>query len=911
MNNPPSFPRDFFLFSSALLCVLNAEGKILQVNPAWEKKLNLLNIYLEQSYFLDWVHPEDISLAQDNLTKLLIYQTEVTFVLRWRDQVGDYHWLTWEITPVPQQTKFYAVATDITEQKQAEQTLYDNQERFELAVQGSRHGLWDWNLLTNEIYLSPRWKNILGYQDYEIANQLEEWCRFVHPDDYPKMWSAIEAYLDQQIPYYESIYRMSHQDGSYLWILARAAALWDQNHQPYRMVGTYVDITEQKLLEQASQEKEALLAAIFEVTKIGLCIVDAEGRFVRVNPAYCQLFGYATQELLGHHFTTILPSDQQARAIQLHQAFLRGEPEVETAGEWQLHDKSGRLLELSFTMGLLVTTDQRFRVTTLTDITKRKQAEAALRQSEERLRMVTSAAPVILFAIDTQGIFTFSRGKALNLLDYQDDEVVGRSIFKMVSPHQIKQIRKVLAGETVINLTILPHVVLETKLTPLLNEYQQVVGAIGVSVDVTKRHHLEQQLKTAIDELETILDNSVIGIAYLREDKFVRVNRKLETLLGLAKDDSGHLSFSTLYPSPQQYQEMYQTAQLLFKQGQAYDHQHLLCTKTGQPFWARVVGKPVDAHKPTEGSIWIIEDITVQKQAEQHLRMTATIFESTAEGIFVTDLENRILQVNPAFTKITGYRAEEVYGKKTYCLSSGRHDQPFYQRMWESIQSTGHWRGEIWNRKKTGEVYVAWLSISTITNEAGQTVQYMAILTDISRLQEEMENVRYLASYDSLTRLPNRMLFHDSLLQAQEWAHRHNKLFALLFIDLDGFKPVNDNLGHAIGDQLLQGVAERLRGCVRETDTVARLGGDEFTIILKNIRRTQDASRVAADIVQRLQQPFQIAGHQIAVSASIGITVYPYDSKEIDILLKYADSAMYQAKGAGKGQFCFYRSVSI
>ncbi|MDY6994867.1 MAG: diguanylate cyclase, partial [Pseudomonadota bacterium] len=308
-----------------------------------------------------------------------------------------------------------------------------------------------------------------------------------------------------------------------------------------------------------------------------------------------------------------------------------------------------------------------------------------------------------------------------------------------------------------------------------------------------------------------------------------------------------------------------------------------------------------------QGIIWLIEDITTQKQAEQNLRLTATVFETTADGIFVTDLNKKILRVNPAFCKITGYSAEEVYGKKTTCLSSGRHDEHFYQQMWQSIETTGHWQGEIWNRKKTGEVYVAWLSISAITDEHNQATQYMAVLTDISCLQEDIENVRYLANYDSLTQLPNRSLFHDNLLRAQAWAKRHHNAFALLFIDLDGFKPVNDTLGHAVGDQLLQAVAQRLQDCVRETDTVARLGGDEFTVILKNIRKKQDAVRVVEIIVRTLQQPFKINGHAVTISASIGIAVYPYDDTDVDKLLTYADAAMYEAKEAGKGVFKFYR----
>jgi diguanylate cyclase (GGDEF)-like protein/PAS domain S-box-containing protein len=287
------------------------------------------------------------------------------------------------------------------------------------------------------------------------------------------------------------------------------------------------------------------------------------------------------------------------------------------------------------------------------------------------------------------------------------------------------------------------------------------------------------------------------------------------------------------------------------------------------------------------------------------------VFETTVDGIMVTDLQKCIQRINPAFTKITGYTAEEAQGKPAGFLSSGRHDSAFYQKMWESIHSDGHWQGEIWNRRKNDDVYIAWLSISAITDENNRVVQYMAILSDISRLQEDIENARYLANYDSLTNLPNRAFFQDSLLQARNRAIRCKRSFGLLFIDLDGFKQINDTLGHSVGDQLLRSVADCLRRCVRETDVVARIGGDEFTIILNNLRFTADAGRVADKVVKMLEHPFEIENHIIEISASVGITVYPSDThnntvESVESLIKQADHAMYQAKNAGKGNFRFY-----
>ena len=328
-------PCDFFLFSSALMCVLDANGVIVQINPAWEKKFNIIGTELEQSNYMDWVHPADKVSSGNYLAQLGIKPQSqssienqkvesqsllsyITFSNRWRDCARHYHWLNWEINAVSGQNSFYAVAQDITAQKHAEKLLGDTEERFELAIQGADHGLWDWNLETNEIYLSPRWKNMLGYQDHEIANHLDEWCRFVHPDDFAQMWATIEAYLDKRMDNYESIYRVYHKDGNYRWILARAATRWDNNDQPYRMVGTYTDITKRKHIEEALQESEALLSAIFEVTKLGLCITNKEGQFVRVNPACCALYGYTAEEMLGQHFTLIIAPENHERAIKLH-----------------------------------------------------------------------------------------------------------------------------------------------------------------------------------------------------------------------------------------------------------------------------------------------------------------------------------------------------------------------------------------------------------------------------------------------------------------------------------------------------------------------------------------------------------------------------------------------------------------
>ncbi len=290
----------------------------------------------------------------------------------------------------------------------------------------------------------------------------------------------------------------------------------------------------------------------------------------------------------------------------------------------------------------------------------------------------------------------------------------------------------------------------------------------------------------------------------------------------------------------------------------------------------------------------------------QHQRLAAKVFESTLEGIVVTNAQQVIESVNPAFTRITGYTAQEVIGKSPSLLSSGRHDAAFYRRMREDLQTHGHWQGEIWNRRRNGEVYPEWLTINTVRNEQGEIVNYVGVFSDITRRKAEQEQMQFLAYHDGLTGLPNRGLFLDRLHHALAHAHRSRTLVAVLFIDLDNFKPVNDALGHHVGDRLLQTVAERLTAVVREADTVARLGGDEFTVILESLNDANDAPLIVQKIVDTVSQPMQIDGQEVLTTASIGVSLYPQDSTDAEDLLRHADTAMYRAKNSGRNSFCFF-----
>ena len=295
-----------------------------------------------------------------------------------------------------------------------------------------------------------------------------------------------------------------------------------------------------------------------------------------------------------------------------------------------------------------------------------------------------------------------------------------------------------------------------------------------------------------------------------------------------------------------------------------------------------------------------------RRMAEEELRRAATVFDNTGEGIIVTNAETDIVLVNNAFTAITGYKSEDVLGKKPGFQQSGRHDSAFYQAMWDILNRDGQWRGEIWNRRKNGDIYPAWENINAVKDEHGHITNYVAIFSDISVLKESEARMAELAHHDTLTGLPNRLRFISNLAQAIESAKRHKHKVALMFLDLDRFKYINDTLGHNVGDELLKTIAGRLKSCVRAEDTVARLGGDEFTVVLTEVAHAEDAGLIADKIVKVVCKPVTVGGKMIDTSASVGISIYPDDAVEGEGMVKAADTAMYHAKAMGKNCFQYF-----
>ncbi|MCK5662852.1 MAG: EAL domain-containing protein, partial [Thiotrichaceae bacterium] len=297
----------------------------------------------------------------------------------------------------------------------------------------------------------------------------------------------------------------------------------------------------------------------------------------------------------------------------------------------------------------------------------------------------------------------------------------------------------------------------------------------------------------------------------------------------------------------------------------------------------------------------ILEDANIKQ-----LQLAANVLGNIAEGVVVTDTESSIVSVNKAVSAITGYSEKEIIGQKPSVWKSQHHDESFYQEMWRSLSETLHWQGEIWNRRKNGETYPEWISISLVYDDAGEVSHFIAIFSDISDIKVTEAHIEFLANYDPLTQLPNRRLFIDRLDQAIKTADREKSRLAVLFFDLDHFKTINDSLGHSIGDQMLIEVGARISDCMREIDSVSRLSGDEFAAVISDISEVGDVITVANKIIESIRNAFKIRDYELHVTISIGISVYPSDGENYEILLKNADTAMYCAKNSGRDNFEFF-----
>lgn len=441
---------------------------------------------------------------------------------------------------------------------------------------------------------------------------------------------------------------------------------------------------------------------------------------------------------------------------------------------------------------------------------------------------------------------------------------------------------------------------------------ERVRQAMGLIVSLASYlSHLSltnQQLRESRAQMETLL-NTLPDPVWLKdlEGRFMACNQAMSRMMGapiaelIGKTDHDFMPPELADFSRQKDREA-------IAAGTSRRHEeHIPHAESGQTIVLETIKTPVpDLNSKPMGVLGIGRDMTERKRVEDELQLMSRVFFNSGEAILITDAENRILAVNREFTRLTGYNQEEAVGQNPNMLSAGNTSPEVYREMWTALATTDHWQGELWDRRKSGEPYPKRLSISVVRDGNGRVTNYIGAFEDITDRKAAEDKIRYLAHHDALTGLPNRFSLHERIEQGMAFARRFDQSLAIMLIDLDRFKAINDTLGHNVGDQLLIQVAKRLERTVRNSDIVARLGGDEFVVVLTGVKDADAVAEVAAKIVQQVATPYDIAGQELHTTPSVGICFYPQDASETDELIKNADIAMYHAKAMGRSNYQFY-----
>ncbi|UCE89666.1 MAG: PAS domain S-box protein, partial [Pseudomonadota bacterium] len=741
--------------------------------------------------------------------------------------------------------EIHVVATvrDISSRREAAEALRESEERFRAIFEDAGIGVALLDVDGRIMVANNALQNMFGYRADELAGEVLE--DLAYTEDNENNAQTFREFIAGGRKHYKMEKRYYRKSGDLIWANLTVSATKDENGRVSSVVGMIENITERKRAEQDLEEQlrfESLLSSL------SAAFVNLPAQRGDNEIEHCLR---TLNELLNIDRATVLERTDEGEQLRVTHSVARS--------GYELHVDSIRKDDMPIATGTLMR-GETFKFSNIDDL-------AGWAEREREFFQATGARACLCIPLMVGG------------------NVIGVAAFSTTrgerawSDGVVKQLR--LVGE--------------------------------VFANALQRKRADEALRESESRTRLLLDSideGVFGVNLAGECTFVNPAalrllgyQDASELVGQHIHEKIHHTRRDGSPCPDTECRVYRA----FREDTNFHaDDEVLWRANGTSFDAEYRSNPVWSRGTKSGAVVTFVDISQRKRAEAELMQAATVFENTDEGIIVTDARRRIVAVNKAFTNISGYQRNDVLGKSPSLQNSKRHDDAFFKALWESLEQTGQWRGEIWNRRKSGEVYPAWENITVIRNANGEVTNYVSVFSDISVIKESEQRLSYLAHHDALTGLPNRLLFTANLDQALERSRRHDHKVALLFLDLDRFKMINDTLGHETGDQLLQEVAKRLRACVRGEDTVARLGGDEFTVILSQVHHAEDAALLAEKILERINKPLRIRGREILTTTSIGISVSPGDANNCEDLIKAADAAMYHAKGKGRNTFQFY-----
>ncbi len=635
---------------------------------------------------------------------------------------------------------------------------------------------------------------------------------------------------------------------------------------------------------------------------------DLQGCYLAANPSYCTFMGRPEAEILGQSCEELFPEETSER-------LLRQDREVAEAAQprqyetWIEGAGGNRILADIVKVGVRRDDGTPIGVLGLArDVAERRSAEEILRASEERYRSFFADSRAVMLLIDPQdGRIVDANDAACAFYGYDAAQIRQLRIrdINMLSPeevaHEMRRAREQSRDHFYFTHRLADGRIRDVEVLsgPLTIGSQTLLYSI--IHDITDQRRAEAQVAASEAHYRNVV-NQVQDVIFQTDEKgrWTFLNPAWERITGFSLSESlGKSYLDFIHPDDHELAGTIYD-RLFSGQAETLSHEIRLLHRDGG---LRVIEGSVRATSGSVGSSGTLRDVTEKRRAEEQQRLAASVFDHAHDGIVITDPCERILDVNDTFCQLTGFSREEVLGKTPRILSSGRQSPEFYSRMWESLRSHGHWQGEIWNRRKNGESYVEWLTITAVLTPSGEISHYVGVFSDITQSKRHEQELDTVAHYDALTGLPNRKLLNDRVAAALDKAAASSKKLGIACLDLDEFRAINDKLGHRIGDLLLTAIAQRLTACLRPQDTAARLGGDEFVVLLGELESIDEAEHALKRILETISQSLQLEGHPIEVSASIGFTLYPSDGDDVDTLLRHADQAMYHAKELGRNRY--------
>ncbi|MGM9516143.1 PAS domain S-box protein [Roseateles sp. DB2] len=681
-------------------------------------------------------------------------------------------------------------------------------------------------------------------------------------------------------------------------------------------------------IERHALAEAARAAALLQHSADAILSIDGQGIIRRANAAAERLFGAAPLQLLGRPHAALVPESLRAREHNNRQALDAGEALSHESERLRL-DGQRLLVSVTLVAETRLAGEESGVTEFIRDITAREEAAQALALSAERFRSLSDCVPVGVFQVDRGGQSGYTNEQWRQIYQIAPSQVSHETWLSRVHPEDRERVRlasqrsqggKVPFDETY--RVVWPggevrHV--RSRAQELQSLRGDPLGFVGMVEDITERRAFEAQLVQTRDQaraaaqealenarlLRNIADAVPGLVAYWRRDLSCRfASRSFEDWYGRSREDMLQLSMPEVLGA-----EAFERSKPYIEgvlAGQTQTFERSIRRPDGRLGHTLVHYVPdTDARGEVRGIFAVGSDVSTLKTAQRELQLAASVFSATVDAVMVTDAQGLILSVNPAFTAITGFESADVLGRSADVL--GRDDPVLESQAREAVRAQGHWQGELWRRRKSGEAFLQWLDLSLIPDEAssGAEERLLHVFSDGTERRRRDERLQHLAFHDALTGLANRSLLTERLSRLLGQTHRERRELALMYMDLDGFKAVNDSVGHAQGDALLRQVAARMSTLVRDTDTLARLGGDEFVLLLDQAAGPQELEQVAGRLIESVSQPLVLAGQSVVVGVSVGIARFPQHGRTVESLMRAADLAMYAAKAAGRNRWQF------